>query len=131
MTLLSCIENKPELVRGHLGGTNMTLTDIEKAWDQVAAEITNLGLGIKRSGSDIKRKWIDLKCRTKKKAKAVEKEPNKEGEQKLSEVDKRVLSVLRNLKTLEGEHVVSNEVIPSIPNSKKEGTVIYLTSTES
>ncbi|XP_035225631.1 myb/SANT-like DNA-binding domain-containing protein 4 isoform X2 [Stegodyphus dumicola] len=135
MTLLSCIENKPELAISNLGGTCKTLADIDKAWDQVAAEISSLRLGVKRSGSDIKRKWIDLKCRTKKKAEAIEKEPNKEGGQKLSEVEKRVLSVLRNLKTLESrlerEHVVSNEITPVIPNSTKEGTVIYLASTES
>ena len=77
--ILTCLERTPELVSGELGKSFKTFNEMKDAWESIANLIAPFGLGAKRSGEEVKNKWIDFKCRTKKKAAEIDNDINGAG----------------------------------------------------
>ncbi|KFM64667.1 hypothetical protein X975_15831, partial [Stegodyphus mimosarum] len=99
-TLLTCLEKKPNLLKFDSGVTrNRAFWDsYRKEWGEIASEINKLGFRVLHSGDDVKNKWLDLKCRTRKKEKLIRKESSKWcGQKKLTEIEKRVLTLIRSI----------------------------------
>lgn len=69
--LVSLLEERRELVTGEVGGTYATSSDLRKAWEEVTNAVNSVG-GMRRTIVEIKDKWMCLKCRTKKKAQALQ-----------------------------------------------------------
>lgn len=67
--LVASLEDRRELVTGELGGMYATSADLRKAWEEVTDAVNSVGC-MKRTITEIKEKWMCLKCRTKKKAQA-------------------------------------------------------------
>jgi hypothetical protein len=70
-----------------------------KEWDNVASIVNACGLGLERTGPQIKNKWMDLKYRTKKKASVLKNDLLKTGggprkEKPLTDIEQRILALI-------------------------------------
>ncbi|XP_035233997.1 myb-related transcription factor, partner of profilin-like isoform X2 [Stegodyphus dumicola] len=97
--LVNSLESYKELVSGELGKSYANLNEQKEAWSEIAEILNSVGLGVKRTGQQVKNKWIDLKSRTKKKAAKIKNNHFGTGggpstNMKLSYVEEKVLALI-------------------------------------
>ncbi|KFM57025.1 Myb-related transcription factor, partner of profilin, partial [Stegodyphus mimosarum] len=99
--LVTSLESYKELITGELGKSYANINEQKEAWEEIATIVSSVALGVKRTGIQVKNKWTDLKCRTRKKAAKIKNNylctgggpPAKE---KLTSIEEKVLSLIGN-----------------------------------
>ncbi|KFM83439.1 Coiled-coil domain-containing protein-like protein, partial [Stegodyphus mimosarum] len=97
--LIDLLESRPDLISGKLGGSYPNVAAVRMAWEEVASQLNILGSGVIRTGLEIKKKWIDLKYRTKRKASEISQATLQRGggppfAQKLSDVELKIMALI-------------------------------------
>lgn len=93
--LLKYLENSPELILGEMGSKG----EVSSEWENIATFVNSCGMGIERTGEQIRAKWTDLKYRVKKKASTIHHSLIKTGggppsKLKLTDLEERVLNLI-------------------------------------
>ncbi len=117
IVLLDELESKPYLISGEFCREIPTKNHQKEAWDVLAVKINCCGMGVSRTGVQVRNKWNDLKHRTRQKASKILGHASGTGGgppllEKMTPIETRVLRLVgtKNVKGIVGKEFDSSVV---------------------